>query len=622
MKKSLIFISSFNEAKWALGLINRLKNHQIEIVCNFPPALFFLRRHGIDATESQAYYQKTSKTFKNYQKIVRQSKVLTEIAKFHDSLKYRDYYLGEILEYGLNLYLAEVLHSQLVAEEMLRRIKPDIVYVSSIFTESPAKHYQSAKLNCENVALYNLAKNQHLRVYSLGFQIDTQLINSFLIAIKQLLVSLTHTVNQLLATIGNIQVNPMVILANHYQLVNFQPVIKSLQKNKLNFTAVGKASDNQIKTLAKQNIPFVNFSPTQTTGATIKELRINTFFKYLLLWFVHSPSLKRYFSFPGDWELVKWKLFYFYTTLIPQITENINFADSIFVQRPRVLLTTATNDTFSKCFALSAKKHSVKVIEVLHGMIFLDEDSAFRCNDIYGIWGPAIIPLLDTEIAAQNPVIVGYPYKLELKGSSQIHKLSGITRQQLGIANREKVLLILGSFPIAVTRFFSTASTYSFINLVVKGAADTGEKWNIIIRPHPSNIPDWLEQLSAPPSIKIIADNRQLPLRGAVAASDFVISNLTTALLEPMIQNKPHLLYLFENSEIVKSFPHPLVTSGAVVPFQTPSQLTKILSADPDSIVSQQAPAVKKFLRDYCSIPAKISSSQKIYNIVQKELTN
>ena len=345
------------------------------------------------------------------------------------------------------------------------------------------------------------------------------------------------------------------------------------------------------------------------------------FIKFFLLWFTHLTSLKRYFSFPGDWDLIKWKLFYFYTILIPQITENINLADSIFNQHPKVLLTTATNDTFSKCFALSAKKYSVKVIEILHGLIFLDEDATFRCNDAYGIWGPSITTLLDTKITKQKPVIIGYPYKLKFKSHSQIRKLSDNARQQLKMGKEEKVLLILGSFPIAVTRFFSTASIYSFINLVVKGVTDTNEKWNIIIRSHPSNTPDWFKQIPIPPSIKIISDNRQMPLSEAVAASDFVISNLTTALLEPMIQNKPHLLYLFENFEIVKKFKHPLISSGAVVPFQTSSQLTKILTTDPNVIASQQLSTGKNFLKDYCSIPSKISISQKIYNIIQEKLT-
>lgn len=621
MKTALIFISSLDEAKLALKLINRLKTDQkLEVVCSSAPALLFLQNRGIKVTESQIYYRSTFKTVKNYQNIVIQSKALAKITELRDSLKYRDYYLGEILEYSFNLYLAEVSHSQIVAEEILHCIKPDIVYVSSIFTESPARQYQSAKLNCVNIALYNLAKSKKISTYSLGFQINLRFINSILITIRQFFSSSIRTINQLSTTGKDIRTNPTVVLANHYQLMNFQTVIEFLKINQLEFTAIGKASDSQVKTLAKQNISYINLSRIQTSKPAIKELRIILFIKFFLLWFMHIKALKSYFSFPGDWDLIKWKLFYFYIILIPQITENINLADSLFSQRPKILLTTATNDTFSKCFALSAKKYSVKVIEILHGLIFLDEDAAFRCNDEYGIWGPAITPLLDTKTIRQNTVIVGYPYKLELKSPLQIHNLSNAARQKLRIRKEEKVLLILGSFPIAVTRFFSTASIYSFIRLVIQGVADTKEKWNIIVRSHPSNTPDWLDQISIPPSVKIFVDNRQMLLSETVAASDFVISNLTTALLEPMMQNKPHLLYLFENNKIIETFSHPLISSGAIIPFNTSSQLTKILSYDPNIIASRQAPAVNKFLEDYCSVPAKISSSQKIYNIVQKEL--
>ena len=282
MKTALIFISSLNEARLALKLINKIKNNQeIKIVCSSTPAFLLLKRQGVVAAESQTYYRAKFKTLKNYENIVIQAKALTKITKLRDSLKYRDYYLGEILEYSFNIYLAEIRHSQSVAEEMLRCIKPDIVYVSNIYTESPAKHYQSAKLNCENIALYNLAKSKKLPTYSLGFQINTQFINGILITIKQFISSSVRTINQLLITAKNIQVNPTVILANHYQLMNFKTVVESLKINKLEFTTIGKASDNQVKTLAEQNIPYINLSRIQTSKSTIKELRIILFIKFL-----------------------------------------------------------------------------------------------------------------------------------------------------------------------------------------------------------------------------------------------------------------------------------------------------------------------------------------------------
>ena len=313
MKTALIFISSLNEARLALKLINKIKNNQeIKIVCSSTPAFLLLKRQGVVAAESQTYYRAKFKTLKNYENIVIQAKALTKITKLRDSLKYRDYYLGEILEYSFNIYLAEIRHSQFVAEEMLRCINPDIVYVSRIYTESPARHYQTAKLNCENIALYNLAKSKKLPTYSLGFQINTQFINGILITIKQFISSSVRTINQLLITAKNIQVNPTVILANHYQLMNFKTVVESLKINKLEFTTIGKASDNQVKTLAEQNIPYINLSRIQTSKSTIKELKIILFIKFFLLWFTHLTSLKRYFSFPGDWDLIKWKLFYFF----------------------------------------------------------------------------------------------------------------------------------------------------------------------------------------------------------------------------------------------------------------------------------------------------------------------
>ena len=100
-----------------------------------------------------------------------------------------------------------------------------------------------------------------------------------------------------------------------------------------------------------------------------------------------------------------------------------------------------------------------------------------------------------------------------------------------------------------------------FINLLFDGISSTKNRWTIVIRPHPSYNPEWLTRLPIPQSIKLIVDQRQVPLDQEVAASDIVIANHTTTVLEALIQNKPLLMYLFLNSTVQELKSHPLLSN-------------------------------------------------------------
>src|SRR3990167_1918552 len=239
--------------------------------------------------------------------------MLSQLHPLKSQLRYRQYKLGDILDYSFVLYLAEVRHSLLIAAEILRREKPQKIYLSTQFTESPMRTYQSGNLNCENIALLELAKKQGTQIVPINKNQVNDFLEVFKAIGKQLFGSLFYSIKQLTATNKKLQVPSFVFLANHYQLENLIPTIK---------------------------------------------------------------------------------LFYYYLVLIPQIIETLNFADSLFDQHPKVMITTATNDVFSKCFALSARHHGTRIIEIQHGLLIIDVDAPFKCNDIYAVWGKDVAPYL------------------------------------------------------------------------------------------------------------------------------------------------------------------------------------------------------------------------------------
>lgn len=613
---SVIFVSSGADAQYALNLVNKIGPDRIKIICNFPPALKLLSEHNLKATDSQSYFPVNEKSLADYQKIVLKSQILSQSDSLTPRLTYRQYRLGDILGYGLAVYLAEVKHSFLVAAEILRREKPRKIYVSSVLTESPMKTYQSGNLNCENTALLELARKQNIEIIEIS---NHKISNSWKIltlVARQLAGSFVYSIKQLLATGKQIKISSNVFLANHYQLANLRPVIESFVKKTNRVLVIGKADDNLSQSIIKRRIPFLNYSSQVPQKTNIADLKLILTLKYLFLWHKHRRILQQ--EFHESWPLIKLKLFYYYLILIPQTIETLNFADSIFDQHPKVLFTTATNDVFSKCFALSAKQHGTKVIEIQHGLLITDIDAPFRCNDIYAVWGKDVIPLLDQTQKPQNSKIVGYPYSVNPPNHQEQKILANSGRRKLGISPNEKVILLLGAFPITITRFFSPVSTLGFINLLIKGISATQKSWTIVIRPHPSYNPDWINNIPLPKSIKIIVDERQVPLSEAVAASNIVIANHTTAILEALIQKKPLLLYLFIKSAIESPELHPLIASGIAPLFQTANQLTELLkkmSAD-NYLVDEKN--IANFLDNYFSLPPKVATTQNLFNLINQ----
>ena len=619
MINSLAFISSKKDAEYVIALVNNSNGEIVKVVCDFPPAFKLLSEHGIDAIDSQAYISTRGRSYADYKKIVSQSQMLSQLHPLKSQLRYRQYKLGDILDYSFVLYLAEVRHSLLIAAEILRREKPQKIYLSTQFTESPMRTYQSGNLNCENIALLELAKKQGTQIVPINKNQVNDFLEVFKAIGKQLFGSLFYSIKQLTATNKKLQVPSFVFLANHYQLENLIPTIKLFMKNEAPIMAVGKVTNPLLQSITDHKIPFINYSSQLPPKTRLPDLRLILTVKYLYKWLRHRNILRAEFSRHGYWPMVKLKLFYYYLVLIPQIIETLNFADSLFDQHPKVMITTATNDVFSKCFALSARHHGTRIIEIQHGLLIIDVDAPFKCNDIYAVWGKDVAPLLDRSLP-QHPKIVGYPYAANPPSRQKQKLLAGSGRQKLGISPDEKVILVLGAFPITITRFFSPVSTMGFINLLFDGISSTKNRWTIVIRPHPSYNPEWLTRLPIPQSIKLIVDQRQVPLDQEVAASDIVIANHTTTVLEALIQNKPLLMYLFLNSTVQELKSHPLLSKNVAPLFTSACELTELLDevSKNDSHISKSI--IDKFLKENFSIPAKITTAERLNNLCKQLL--
>lgn len=112
MPNHLFFITSVNEARVAISRIKKLKKESIHstIVSSDPLASIFLKAQGIEFSDIGNYYPPP-------RRVITAKKQLRSLMK-EWNLNHR---LNRLIGYSLDAYLAEILHSLMTAEEILKK---------------------------------------------------------------------------------------------------------------------------------------------------------------------------------------------------------------------------------------------------------------------------------------------------------------------------------------------------------------------------------------------------------------------------------------------------------------------------------------------------------------------
>lgn len=608
----LFFVTSTSEAEESIYRINRLpKTDSFSIISNNPLANLFLAAYKFVFSDSGDFFPVGEKLRSHQLKITSISKQWAKLSGVNQILKYRGYKLDDIVSFSLFIYLAEVEHSLLVAQNILKNISPDMIHVSRRFTESPFRRYQTEKLNLENLALGSLARHRHIEVNPLLPSPNTAIhIKNALEIAAKFIKPLLQLKTSFRASNGSITILPLVILANYYQLINLFPFISKLKTDNVGFTAIGKTDLAQLKLVNESDVPFSPIGSTQNASSAIQTIR------YVYLWHKFQHQIMNSFNtrHPLYWNLIKEKLRYLFTIEFPQITDYLNQAEKNFSCKPKILLTTATNDTISKCYALSAARQGIKVVELQHGLVIYDEEWPFRTNQIHAVWGKPLTQIMNQgDRQHKSFAVTGFPYFDKYRNKINLEHFSR--------HGKEKTVLILAAFPVAADRLIAKTSPYLFLDMVLKTIGLRHKNWKIIFRPHPSYNAAWVKEIARNLSVNLIFDQRGTPLNQAVSSCDVVISNFTTAMIDAMFIGKPILLYSFADQDSIKLNQHPLITSDAAAIFNNSDELKNLLakiSLDKDFVRKMKA-GQKEFLKSYCSISDE-SAGDRLLGLINSKL--
>lgn len=613
MKKHLFFISSVTEAEQLQGLINKLgKNDLYNIVSNNPLANLYFDEQKIPHQDSGIYFPKNKNLRQNYWNLVKIVKEWPKGSGIESLLSYGVFGLGEIIGFSLIIYLCEVEHSVLTAENMLREYQPDCIYLTPEPGESPFRRYQTENLNLENIALFNLAKIKSIPIKLFaGRNYDKKIFLETGAALAQ---TLKYSIGQLTAGSAKINQKPVAVLSNHYQLKSLNPLLQKLAKS-IDYLALGYADSAQSKQLKSKGINFVRLDGLFPDKQNIESTKLAHLIKYFNLWIKHQPSIKKYFDGknPCYWPMIKRKFEYYFLAEFPQIIEYLELGKKLFSGgKTKIFLASATNDIASKCYALAASRQGAKVIELQHGMVIYDEEWPFRANQIHAVWGEPVIKIMNQGKRNKTSfAVTGFPYFDKYKSVKPL-KHTNI---------KTPTILILATFPVAADRLIAVTSPYKFMEIIFGAIGSQYPKCKIIFRPHPSCNAAWVQKMAKAFSCRLIYDQRMMPMEKVITSCDAVISNFTSAIVDAMFFGKPVLLFPFANDSSLDLNNHSLITSGAVTIFRSSGELKdRLANIFRDRIYADKMKTgQKQFLGSYCSVNGKPASG-KLLNLITREL--
>ncbi|MBI5357171.1 CDP-glycerol glycerophosphotransferase family protein [Candidatus Collierbacteria bacterium] len=625
--KHLFFVTSMNESKQSLLQIDKLdkQNVKIEIISSDPTTNIFSKKLNIKFSDIGNYYpaSRRVKTAKNHLNMLMEK--WNSDPRLHKNLLYKSQFrLNRLIGYSLDLFLAEILHSLMTAEEIIKKTKPDVIHISPRWLESPFRRYQSEKLNLENIALYQLAKKRRLRVMNFRIPLSQTMFAytiNFLVALTWQLLRASY--HQLFHPASPIKSNKLIIMANYYQLENFIPAIKKLKKQNRSLAVIGKISPEQTKKLANLIPTFISLETLEKQKKTLWQTRLINTVAFNLKLIISYSHLKHFFDLENQkyWQFLFPKFLYYFMAEFPLLTDYLDGANHLFKQG-KLLVTPATADNVSQTIAMAAKSTETTVLEFQHGIILNeDDDHSFRNNDYFAVWGEKTRSIIAKSQNPEKIPITGYPLfdRYRYPHSSIISKSS--LRQKLHISHHKtKVLLILSVFPSGATRLYPNKSPYQFMTMIFNTLLASGEDWKVIFRPHPSVDASWIISLAKDMKIDLFYDHRELKLEEAIAASDVIISNPSTTTIESMFQQKPILLYDFPGMNGAYNYSNWfIISSGATAMFKSQTELKKLIEKSLyDKLFRNTMFARQKiFLKEYCSAFSK-PATDKARSLIAK----
>lgn len=385
-------------------------------------------------------------------------------------------------------------------------------------------------------------------------------------------------------SLDNLTACQILVLASGRHLDDLRSLLKNLRTEQ-QIMVVGKITPRTQNWLRRVKLNFLNVENGSHFVDRWQRL------KFLAL-FARSFWVKNknyHLLETADW---RGRLWYLRLFQFPQIATLLTFAHNLFLKtKPKVILTTTSNDTFGAAFVLSAQALGIQVIELQHGIVSYETiESHYYQSDHYLVWGK-----IPKQLHPKNGQVVGCPYfekpKIKIVNLPNYYK------------NKALRVLVLLSPPYGMLSIFKSKPNQEVLSDLIKGLSKLPSSYQIIFRSHPS-FP--LKQILKSSGLQLPVNfsiNDNSDTLQEIKSSDVVISQATTAGLIAILLKKPS--FFFDNSYLFEKFGEPFTNSESTVhvPLQSLRQIDQpVLNLLNDKqLLTKQRKAQDRFANDYCA---------------------
>ena len=287
--------------------------------------------------------------------------------------------------------------------------------------------------------------------------------------------------------------------------------------------------------------------------------------------------------------------------LLPRCAVALSTAGRIIEEEaPDAVIATYEVGPFQRALVIEADRRGVPVVGLQHGMILdyhydymhsrvstspATDMSSFAIPKLTCVWGPAWKRVLTQHGAyPENAVAITGNWRYDAVLERRV-ELRSAFREQLGILVDERVVLILSACQCIET----------YIRECLGIVADL-PGWRPLIKLHPADdaapIRDLLQHRGYPQSMLITGN--MIP---AVLGADLVVSQISTAITEAVLLNRPVILANFEDVAGAESYVEAGICEYITQPQQLPGAMFKLV--EDETRRSEVVAARERFVADY-----------------------
>lgn len=567
---------------WVLPIIKKIsKSNKVSIFSGVPFAENFLRKRKITVIEGKIPEVSLEHALKETINLCRGWHLYGELPEL---LQIRDVNVGETIQFKLMGQIFNLLREIELANALIERERPDIVYIESNLFQSGQAF--DATASAKGVKRYFLEPRFYRNLKEqVGLYLEYK-------SYKRLFVNSVnlYSINETWSDRSKYVILLDVIYANYFNAV-FPAIMEVIKQNACECYIRGR---NSVLSKRLNNMKRVDIKSQNATEykENVKKLRA-----YYHSELKKDTKFQNIFEYKGInfWDVIKGYIGLLFDKQFPDIIFSILYFDKVIDNiQPDILVVGDDRAATVKGHVLLAKKKGVPTLEIQHGL----------CVDT--------MPL-DTPVSDRIALGGDYSKKVFMKFGAKKEQLvvTGWPKFDTHVKSKES---LTGKHKDGTDILFATGSGDIKITLdtieAIGSFIEDSTHFRLIIKPHPTENRKIYNQI-AKNYKNVVLHKSSEDISSLIASTDILVNFFSTVAIEAAFLDKPIICINTTNSESMYA------SSGIAIEVK---KLEELIPAIKDALYNEEvrkklAEARKRFVYEH-AYKQDGKASERVANLI------